>query len=849
MAYGSMTVRDALRGIGEGRMLLPAIQRKFVWHWGQIEALFDSIMQGYPINTFMFWKVASHAAKTDFRYYRVLDHYVERFATTNPAVATPAVYPDFDAVIDGQQRLTSLYIGLCGTYAYKLKGRNMPRIDDENILPRRRLYLDLLNEAQSNDESGQRRKYVFKFLRDAEVDVFNNECDANGRKIHFWYPVGDILNRQIEEGGTNALTEHLGIHPRNGYREELCRRAANIIERLHNVVFNVQVIHYYREETQDIDHVLDLFVRTNSGGTKLEFADLLMSLAIRHWDGDARVQIDGLVDSASHLGFDVTRDWVLKACLYLTGARVKFSVASFTPEVVQHICGNWNNIRTCLLNTLGLLQDFGYKNESVRAKNAILTVAYYLFRSNGPNGRPLYWDVRTNMNLNQMRASLIKWMNIIILKHVFSAQSDNVLEEMRNEMNEHLNDNVFPLSAMIQKYAGTNRDLRFDDAAIERVLSLHKGNPDCRALLMLLRPDLSANMRYDIDHLHPHNSFKLRNLSRCEFLNGNEELKDFYVDKEHWDTVPNLHLLDFSTNRHKGDNPLLQWVTDERTTDVAKAFILVPAECSLEFGNFRNFFETRKEILRGLIRNAVVYVDQPIVLNGDDGDDDDDGREVVGDAENERINAERGFRRNLEVAVHTLGMTEIELIDRIVDEQAAYDLLIGIEGDAIMNCRKAVLEVLRRNLGLDETPRWADIKREFRPRAQQQQRTNIHRRDTTKYNFDGLTRLCHQEMVEAVIMKHIENNAEISLADLQQAFPRDLQGPTLGCVVATNSELFQQTRRRSFRPTTHRLLDGTEVAIVSEWGRAWGEGNIPRFLRRARELGYQIDEILPVDHT
>ena len=109
--------------------------------------------------------------------------------------------------------------------------------------------------------------------------------------------------------------------------------------------------------------------------------------------------------------------------------------------------------------------------------------------------------------------------------------------------------------------------------------------------------------------------------------NDNDELKDFYADKEHWDTVPNLHLLDFSANRHKGDNPLSQWVNDRRTTDNAKAFILVPANCSLEFDNFRGFFETRKEIIRGLIRDAVEYVDHPLVLNDDGDDDGDDDQE------------------------------------------------------------------------------------------------------------------------------------------------------------------------------------------------------------------------------
>ena len=47
-----ITVKDTIDYIDEGIYLLPAIQRKFVWSSDQIEVLFDSIMRGYPINTF-----------------------------------------------------------------------------------------------------------------------------------------------------------------------------------------------------------------------------------------------------------------------------------------------------------------------------------------------------------------------------------------------------------------------------------------------------------------------------------------------------------------------------------------------------------------------------------------------------------------------------------------------------------------------------------------------------------------------------------------------------------------------------------------------------------------------------
>ena len=853
MAYGSMRICEALQNIGAGTILLPAIQRKFVWNWRQIEALFDSIMQGYPINTFMYWRVTSLQIKMGFRFYRVLNNYVEKFETTNPEVPTPAIYPDFDAVIDGQQRLTSIFLGLTGTYAYKLKGRNMPRIDDVNILPRRQLYLDLVNEAPENDASGQRRKYVFRFMRNAEVQAENAEVDENHAKKHFWYPVGDVLRRPLDLNGnveeniatlTEAALGELGITPQNGYPEDLGVRAINVLGRLIHVVYVDQVIHFYREDAQDVDHVLDLFIRTNSGGTKLEFADLLMSIATRYWDGDARGKIDGLIRQIGTVGFDVTRDWVLKACLYLTGAHVKFKVESFTPQVVRLIDDGWNNISTCLINTVRLLREYGYKNESVRAKNAILPIAYFLYKSAFQGNRPLYLSICDNVNLVEMQKSIIKWMNIIILKHTFSAQSDNVLEEMRTVIDNHLNGVAFPLNEMIARYEGTTRDLRFDDAAIERVIALHKNNPDCRALLMLLRPQLSANVNYDIDHLHPHDAFRVRNLNHCEFLADDVDLKRFYMDDEHWDTVPNLHLLDFSANRHKGASPLIEWVNDPVTTENAKAFVLVPENCSLEFSNFRNFYETRKEIVRNLVREAVAYVDHPIAVNVDDGDDGEDGREEVGEEENERINAEREYRRNLAVALGALGMMQQELEASVVDCRSAYDLLIGINGEAKDPCRYVVLELLRRRLGLEEAPRWRDIKHEFREVARRNLQGNGRRRDTTKYNFDDKTGLNHQEMVEAVVSKYIQDNPNVNLEELQIAFPRGLQG-SIGCVVATDSELFRNTRPISFRRTTIHLLNGMEIAICCEWGRKWGAGNIPRFIDRARELGYTIEEIPP----
>ena len=119
-----ITISDAIARIESRQYLLPAIQRKFVWSSEQIEVLFDSIMRGYPINTFMLWKVVDNKTKNNYKFYEFLKEYRAFFNDENPYINTKG-YPDFMAVIDGQQRLTSLYLGLKGSYAYLLKRKMM----------------------------------------------------------------------------------------------------------------------------------------------------------------------------------------------------------------------------------------------------------------------------------------------------------------------------------------------------------------------------------------------------------------------------------------------------------------------------------------------------------------------------------------------------------------------------------------------------------------------------------------------------------------------------------------------------------------------------------------------------
>ena len=71
-----ITIHQAIERINRNEFLLPAFQREFVWKPNQIEQLFDSIMQGYPISSMLFWKVKGDT-KADFRFYQFLKKYIE----------------------------------------------------------------------------------------------------------------------------------------------------------------------------------------------------------------------------------------------------------------------------------------------------------------------------------------------------------------------------------------------------------------------------------------------------------------------------------------------------------------------------------------------------------------------------------------------------------------------------------------------------------------------------------------------------------------------------------------------------------------------------------------------------
>jgi uncharacterized protein with ParB-like and HNH nuclease domain len=263
-----MKVRDAMLQISQNEIYLPAIQRKFVWGTDRIEKLFDSLMRGYPIGTFLFWFVEGKS-KDDYTFYKFIQDYHERDRAWNDVAPKPDLRDKFIGVLDGQQRLNSMYVALQGSYAYR---RKHGRWTDDGAFPRRFIYLNLFYKPDDDDENGL--AYQFSFLTAEEAAVVDD--------TQFWFLVKKALAWKDQGAVFGEITQASQQQPK--YQQKLQSDCGPMLATLWQRLCADDIINYFRIDEQELDKVVDIFVRVNSAGVQLSKTDLLFSSIVAHWD-------------------------------------------------------------------------------------------------------------------------------------------------------------------------------------------------------------------------------------------------------------------------------------------------------------------------------------------------------------------------------------------------------------------------------------------------------------------------------------------------------------------------------------------------------------------------------------
>jgi len=572
-----MSIAAALRQIQEHKLILPAIQREYVWKPSQVIRVFDSVMRGYPVGSFLSWRVLPETIGK-FKFYGFMKDYSAFDNRHNPVVDIPTDR-EVVAVLDGQQRLTSLNIGLRGTYAYKLHGGWSNKAWS---YPARHLYLNLLGEAPEN-EFGLR--YHFQFLTKADFEV---AADDETKK---WFPVSEIFDSG-EPAAMMQIPAKYGVG-NNG-------TAVALVAKLWQEIHHSASLHFYEEDVQDIERVLDIFVRVNSGGTVLSYSDLLLSIATAQWEGDARAAVHGLVDSLNQTGsgFTFSRDTILKSCLVLADVGdIAFKVKNFTTSNMEKLEADWDVMSTSLHVAVGLLSDFGLSGGALTADSVLIPVAYYVHH------RKLGHSYRESPNTRQDREALRSWvLRSLIVRGVWGSGLDTLVREVRDAIRTH-GSTAFPLAAVEHAMALRGKSLMVTDALVEDVLSLQYGKGRTFAVLATLFPHVDTRHQFHVDHVFPAALLDKKVLARQDNADGSPSFTGDEVAElvSLRDRLPNLELLPGLENIGKSDKAPDQWLAAEYPSqDDRSAFLArnaLPPTLPHSTDEFKAFVQQRRQLL------------------------------------------------------------------------------------------------------------------------------------------------------------------------------------------------------------------------------------------------------------
>lgn len=256
MAVATITIRQLLQRITEGEVRIPAFQRDFVWEPDRVQFLMDSIFKGYPIGTVLFWRT-----KEKLSYDRDLGPFTLPYPKKE--------YP-IDYVLDGQQRLTSIY----STFQTELKQNPITNVKWVDI------YFDLTATANAQDSQ-------FVALEPSEVK-------SNHFPLRILFDVAEFgkFTRAINNSDQLKLIDQL---------QALFKEAAIPVETV---------------ETEDHSKIAIIFERINRGGVPLDTYQLLSAWT---WssDFDLRTKFDELANELDEVGFNELRDdpdLLLKCC-------------------------------------------------------------------------------------------------------------------------------------------------------------------------------------------------------------------------------------------------------------------------------------------------------------------------------------------------------------------------------------------------------------------------------------------------------------------------------------------------------------------------------------------------------
>ena len=496
----------------------------------------------------MFWKTTKKDINdNELVLYDFIKDFHERDNKDNKKASEIASnYDSYYIVLDGQQRLSSLYIGLQGSLAYKL-----PYLwwSSDSAFPQKKLFFNLDALGLVDDEEDNKIP-LFKFFDVTKVPEDN-----------LWFEVSKVL--QFEK-----LSEIINYSNTNKLTDNQINNLTKFWEMIN--LENPPIIHYLTIQDTDYDDVLNIFVRLNSSGTPLSKPDLLFSTMLLDWNGGREV-IEKLIKKINNKGdkFNFSKDFIMRTCLVLSGAPVNMKVESFKKEKIEFIRDNFQQISESIEKAVDSLVELGYSNDNILSYNAIIPYIYYIYKG-GSNKKDSVDGLRI-------------YLAISFLKNIYGVASNSALTNTRAAIDKYnCAKKTFNTSIFDGVHLVGDREFKITKDDVTSYMDREKGLYTFY-LLTLLYPDLKlGQIKFHQDHVHPYVSFDELDSTK---------LSETQISKwkEMRNTLPNLQLLEGSENESKNRVPLADWIK------AGNKVLYSDKKESTDLYNFEKYYEKRKQ--------------------------------------------------------------------------------------------------------------------------------------------------------------------------------------------------------------------------------------------------------------
>jgi hypothetical protein len=525
----------------EGGFWLPNIQRPFVWSEEQTCRLFDSILREYPISTLLVWKT-----KSSVRCRKFIDNYSARLRLTDFYISENDKKKCL--VLDGQQRLQSLYIGLCGSY----EGRE--------------LYLDILSgEVTAPDDM----KYRFKFL---EVGA-----------AFPWVKIKEIVfSAKTSLAQANALIASAGRQLSQSEQEKISEHVSIIFK-----VFHSDDGIAYQEldslENRDLyteDDVVEIFIRANSGGTRLGKSDLLFSLLSSSWD-EADKEMEVLLEELNAQGFAFTRDLVLKTCLTLLEKGAQYEVSKFRkPGVREQIEEKWDDISKSIKDVYDFVRGktFIRGNKALPSYLVLIPLIYLRYHY------PAAWKSARDVDTYLLRS---------LLTGAFSGTPDRLIDDCVKKINEI---QAFDIKQIFDVIRSQGRSL---ELTTNQFWQMGYGSETIHLLFNLWYREFNYTPAYEgnfpqVDHIFPQSALK-----NVKVINSETGRKVMKYHQWQRNQLANCMLLTQQENGRggKSDTPPEIWFAD-KPRDYLEMHLIPPDKEIWKMERFEDFIIERQRLIQ-----------------------------------------------------------------------------------------------------------------------------------------------------------------------------------------------------------------------------------------------------------